>query len=136
MRAVADQVVCLIEPKLFFSVGHWYDNFEPVEDWEVCQILDGSYGENIRAADGVICRSQTSDVITLCSGESSSTRARMPGACGRRREAAAQRSDPAARPLILHRKNGQTDNQEKHAGQNGKKQPCRAQHRAGTNPTR
>src|SRR5207344_1985338 len=41
VRAVADQVVCLVEPKLFFSVGHWYGNFEPVEDWEVCLILEG-----------------------------------------------------------------------------------------------
>ncbi len=41
LRAVADQVVCVLEPKLFFSVGHWYDNVEPVPDWEVCQVLDG-----------------------------------------------------------------------------------------------
>jgi predicted phosphoribosyltransferase len=41
LRAVADQVVCLVEPKLFFSVSHWYESFEPVDDWEVCQILDG-----------------------------------------------------------------------------------------------
>jgi putative phosphoribosyl transferase len=42
VRAVADQVVCVLEPKLFFSVSHWYDNAEPVPDWEVCQILDGA----------------------------------------------------------------------------------------------
>jgi putative phosphoribosyl transferase len=42
VRAVADQVVCALEPKLFFSVSHWYDNVEPVPDWEVCQILDGA----------------------------------------------------------------------------------------------
>jgi len=42
VRAVADQVVCVMEPKLFFSVSHWYDNVEPVPDWEVCQILDGA----------------------------------------------------------------------------------------------
>jgi predicted phosphoribosyltransferase len=41
VRAAADQVVCLIEPKLFISLSHWYDKLEPVEDWEVCQILDG-----------------------------------------------------------------------------------------------
>ncbi|HXA84250.1 MAG TPA: phosphoribosyltransferase family protein [Candidatus Dormibacteraeota bacterium] len=41
LRTVADQVVCLLEPKIFFSTNHWYKNFEPVEDWEVCQILDG-----------------------------------------------------------------------------------------------
>jgi putative phosphoribosyl transferase len=41
LRSVADQVVCVVEPKLFFSVSHWYDNVEPVSDWEVCQILDG-----------------------------------------------------------------------------------------------
>jgi putative phosphoribosyl transferase len=40
IRAIADQVICLVEPKLFFSIGHWYENFEPVADWEVCQILD------------------------------------------------------------------------------------------------
>lgn len=42
LRSVADQVVCVVEPKLFFSVSHWYDNAEPVPDWEVCQILDGA----------------------------------------------------------------------------------------------
>ena len=42
LRSVADQVVCVLEPKLFFSVSHWYDNVEPVPDWEVCQILDGA----------------------------------------------------------------------------------------------
>ena len=42
LRSVADQVICLVEPKLFFSVSHWYDNAEPVPDWEVCQILDGA----------------------------------------------------------------------------------------------
>jgi putative phosphoribosyl transferase len=41
LRAVADQVICVLEPKLFFCVSHWYDNVEPVPDWEVCQILDG-----------------------------------------------------------------------------------------------
>jgi putative phosphoribosyl transferase len=42
LRSVADQVICVLEPKLFFSVSHWYDNAEPVPDWEVCQILDGA----------------------------------------------------------------------------------------------
>ena len=42
VRAVADQVVCVLEPKLFFSVSHWYESVEPVPDWEVCQILDGA----------------------------------------------------------------------------------------------
>jgi predicted phosphoribosyltransferase len=41
VRAAADQVVCLFEPKLFMSLSHWYDKLEPVEDWEVCQILEG-----------------------------------------------------------------------------------------------
>lgn len=41
LKAVADQVICLVQPKLFFSVSHWYNNAEPVEDWEVCQIIDG-----------------------------------------------------------------------------------------------
>lgn len=42
LRAVADQVVCVVEPKLFFCLSHWYKNAEPVPDWEVCQILDGA----------------------------------------------------------------------------------------------
>lgn len=42
LRSVADQVICVLEPKLFFSMSHWYDNAEPVPDWEVCQILDGA----------------------------------------------------------------------------------------------
>jgi putative phosphoribosyl transferase len=42
LRSAADQVICVVEPKLFFSVSHWYDNVEPVPDWEVCQILEGA----------------------------------------------------------------------------------------------
>lgn len=42
LRSVADQVVCVVEPKLFFSLSHWYDHVEPVPDWEVCQIMDGA----------------------------------------------------------------------------------------------
>jgi putative phosphoribosyl transferase len=41
LHAVADQVVCLVQPKIFYSLSHWYDKFGPVDDWEVCQILDG-----------------------------------------------------------------------------------------------
>ncbi|HEX4604072.1 MAG TPA: hypothetical protein VH724_08780 [Candidatus Angelobacter sp.] len=41
LHAIADQVICMVEPKLFFSVSHWYENFEPVADGEICQILDG-----------------------------------------------------------------------------------------------
>jgi putative phosphoribosyl transferase len=42
LRSAADQVICVVEPKLFFAVSHWYDNVEPVPDWEVCQILEGA----------------------------------------------------------------------------------------------
>lgn len=40
LRTIADQVISLVEPKMFLSISHWYENFEPVADWEVCQILD------------------------------------------------------------------------------------------------
>jgi predicted phosphoribosyltransferase len=37
-----DELICLIAPTLFFSVGQWYDDFSPCTDDEVCALLDGS----------------------------------------------------------------------------------------------
>lgn len=39
MKTLAHQVVCLEEPSSFFSVGQWYENFEPIFDEEVLQLL-------------------------------------------------------------------------------------------------
>jgi len=37
----ADQVICLRTPRAFGAVGTWYDDFAPVFDSEVRQLLDG-----------------------------------------------------------------------------------------------
>ncbi|WP_282703527.1 phosphoribosyltransferase family protein [Streptomyces sp. CC219B] len=39
LRAVADQVVCLLPVRLLGAVGAWYDNFEQVDDGEVTALL-------------------------------------------------------------------------------------------------
>lgn len=46
MRSVADEVVCLSTPRDFASVGHYYDDFGPVDDIEVLTLLgDGTRAE-------------------------------------------------------------------------------------------
>lgn len=39
MRAEADEVVCLLVPPLFSSVGEWYERFAQTTDAEVCTLL-------------------------------------------------------------------------------------------------
>lgn len=39
LRAVADEVVCLLAPEPFFGVGAWYDDFSPTTDEEVRRLL-------------------------------------------------------------------------------------------------
>jgi putative phosphoribosyl transferase len=37
--AIADEVICLLSPTSFNSVGQWYLNFAQVSDAEVCELL-------------------------------------------------------------------------------------------------
>lgn len=39
LRGIADEVVCLSEPRGFDSVGRWYDRFDQVSDDEVRRVL-------------------------------------------------------------------------------------------------
>jgi putative phosphoribosyl transferase len=39
LNAIADEVVCLVSPTNFNSVGQWYLNFAQVNDAEVCELL-------------------------------------------------------------------------------------------------
>ena len=39
IAAVADQVVCLIQPMHFAAVGQWYDTFDQTGDAEVRDLL-------------------------------------------------------------------------------------------------
>ncbi|HEX9208244.1 MAG TPA: phosphoribosyltransferase [Steroidobacteraceae bacterium] len=39
IAATADQVVCLVQPMLFASVGQWYETFEQTQDDEVRSLL-------------------------------------------------------------------------------------------------
>lgn len=40
LRAVADEVVCLLTPKRFLGVGQWYGDFSPTTDAEVRSLLE------------------------------------------------------------------------------------------------
>ena len=40
--AEADKMVILRTPAVMFAIGQWYENFEQVEDAEVCALLDRS----------------------------------------------------------------------------------------------
>ncbi|MES9538898.1 phosphoribosyltransferase family protein [Actinomadura sp. NPDC000600] len=40
LRRVADEVVCLQEPELFFAVGQWYQEFGQTSDAEVVELLE------------------------------------------------------------------------------------------------
>jgi putative phosphoribosyl transferase len=40
LQALADQVVCLATPEMFFTVGQWYVNFEQVSDEEIVALLE------------------------------------------------------------------------------------------------
>lgn len=42
IRPLADEVVCLETPSLFFAVSEWFDEFPQVEDDEVIEILRAS----------------------------------------------------------------------------------------------
>ena len=46
IRQEADEVVCLNAPELFYAVGQFYENFEPVEDNEVIKILNDYRSES------------------------------------------------------------------------------------------
>ena len=41
LRPEADEVVCLLEPELFWAVGAWYEQFEPTADEEIARLLGG-----------------------------------------------------------------------------------------------
>jgi predicted phosphoribosyltransferase len=49
LQEIADQVICLSEPEPFWSVGTWYENFQQLDDTEVCRILD-SLAEPVAAS--------------------------------------------------------------------------------------
>ena len=40
LRALADEVICLATPEVFFTVGQWYVNFEQISDEEVFVLLE------------------------------------------------------------------------------------------------
>ncbi|MGI5418933.1 phosphoribosyltransferase family protein [Actinomadura luteofluorescens] len=40
LRRIADDVVCLMEPELFFAVGQWYREFGQTSDGEVVELLE------------------------------------------------------------------------------------------------
>ena len=49
LQEIADEVICLSEPEPFGSVGTWYENFEQLDDTQVCRILD-SLDETVPSA--------------------------------------------------------------------------------------
>ncbi len=45
LREEADGVVCVLEPERMWSVGLWYDRFEPTADTEIAELLAGIGGD-------------------------------------------------------------------------------------------
>lgn len=43
IKKKVDEVVCLLVPDMFMSVGQWYQSFDQVDDDEAIQLLQGSY---------------------------------------------------------------------------------------------
>jgi putative phosphoribosyl transferase len=43
LRRAVDRVICLLQPEPFVSVGQWYDDFEPVPDELVRELLDRAW---------------------------------------------------------------------------------------------
>ena len=39
LRALADEVVCVLTPTHFYAVGQWYDDFRQTTDAEVRELL-------------------------------------------------------------------------------------------------
>jgi putative phosphoribosyl transferase len=50
IRGLCDRVVCLHEPKVFWAVGQFYHDFEPVSDERVAQLLRESWRAHPAAA--------------------------------------------------------------------------------------
>ncbi len=42
LRVWVDEMICLIQPENFYSVGQWYQDFTQTEDEEVCQLLQAA----------------------------------------------------------------------------------------------
>lgn len=40
LRGYADEMVCLLEPEDFYAVGFWYEDFSPVSDEEVLELME------------------------------------------------------------------------------------------------
>ncbi len=43
IKKKVDEVVCLLVPDIFMSVGQWYENFDQVSDEEAIELLQGSF---------------------------------------------------------------------------------------------
>jgi len=43
IKKKVDEVVCLLVPDIFMSVGQWYQNFDQVSDEEAIELLQGSF---------------------------------------------------------------------------------------------
>ena len=39
LRGACDDVICLSSPESFFAISQFYEDFAPVEDEQVCQVL-------------------------------------------------------------------------------------------------
>src|SRR5690606_10058230 len=48
----ADELVCLEQPSLFYSVGEWYADFSQTTDEEVTDLLERAAAEMSRQSDG------------------------------------------------------------------------------------
>jgi predicted phosphoribosyltransferase len=51
LRREADQVICVLAPELFYSVGQWYRRFDQTSDEEVVALLGQAWRENTATGD-------------------------------------------------------------------------------------
>jgi predicted phosphoribosyltransferase len=51
LRPLCDEVICLLAPENFYAVGQFYQEFEPVEDAEVVQLLQDEAQKHLPAAE-------------------------------------------------------------------------------------
>ncbi len=62
MRDDVDEMICAATPEPFYAVGLWYDDFGPVSDQEVCDLLRTAQEAQAVAADPPVPLSQATRV--------------------------------------------------------------------------
>jgi len=59
LKKLADEVVCIAMPELFYAIGQWYEDFPQITDEQVAEMLE-------RVAHGDNCSRAAVDVVSHC----------------------------------------------------------------------